>query len=324
MERVLITGVTGQTGSYLAEYLLEEGYDVYGLVRHCSTKNDDRIKHLGKLKICYGDLTDSSSILNCIENIKPDYIFNLAAQSHVHVSFSEPEYTANVTGVGVLRILDAVKRLNFKHTRILHASTSEMFGNSPSPQSELTILSPESPYAAAKVYAYHITRNYRKSYDMFISNSICFNHASERRGLTFVSRKITRAVAMIYSGFQNELRLGNIDTYRDWGHALDYAKAMLLILKHDKPDDFIVATGETHCVREFLELAFDRVGLDPYKYLIIDKEFYRPSDVLYLLGDPTKIKTTLNWKPEISFKELVYRMVDNDIKLIEKVVLNNV
>lgn len=311
---VLITGVTGQTGSYLADILLKQNYDVHGLIRRCSTVNDSRIKHLDKLKHHYGDLSDASNMLGIIEEIKPDYIFNMAAQSHVKISYEIPEYTADITGIGPLRILEAIRKLGLKNTRFLQASTSEMFGNEQSPQSEETPLNPESPYAAAKIFAYHVIRNYRKSYNMFACNSICFNHTSERRGDNFVTRKITKAAVRIKLGLQDKLQLGNIDSYRDWGHAYDYANAMIKIIQHDIPDDFVVASGETHCVREFLEIAFDLVGLDTYKYVEIDPNLFRPSEVNYLLGNPSKIKKTLGWEPEISFKEIVKRMIDYDME----------
>lgn len=340
MKKALITGITGQDGSYLAEFLLEKGYEVHGIIRRASTFNTSRIDHLYKdphmdnvrLFLHYGDLSDTSNLNRLIEKIQPDEIYNLAAQSHVKVSFEVPEYTADVTGIGALRILDAIKETGIK-TKFYQASTSELFGGLPetAPQNEDTPFYPRSPYAAAKLYAYWITVNYREAYDIYACNGILFNHESPRRGETFVTRKITRAVANIIKGNQDKLYLGNLDAKRDWGFAGDYVEGMWLMLQQDKPDDYVLATGETHTVREFCELAFEHVGIDiewhgsgieekgidrkTGKVLVeVDPRYFRPTEVDLLLGDPTKAKKELGWKPRVDFKGLVKMMVDADLK----------
>ena len=333
----LVTGVTGQDGSYLAELLLDKSYAVYGIARRTSTEKKERIEHLRSnpdFSLCYGDMTDSLSLIRIIDAVKPDEIYNLAAQSHVHVSFDVPEFTANADGIGALRIFEAVRLLQMdKKCRIYQASTSELYGKVQEvPQSESTPFYPYSPYAAAKQYAYWIARNYREAYGMFISNGILFNHESERRGETFVTRKITIAVARIAKGLQEKLYLGNLNSLRDWGYAKDYVDCMWRILQHSEPDDFVIATGEQHSVREFCVLAFKYAGIDLYfkgegvdekgidaksgKVLIeVSPEFFRPTDVVNLLGDPKKAKSVLGWNPTAtSFDELVRRMVDNDLK----------
>jgi len=337
MRTALITGVTGQDGSYLSELLLEKGYEVHGMARRTSTERKERIEHLrynSNFHLHYGDMTDSMSVIKIISKVRPDEIYNLAAQSHVHVSFDVPEYTANADGVGTLRILEAVRLLGIeKSVRIYQASTSELYGKVQDvPQSETTPFYPYSPYAVAKQYAFWISRNYREAYGMFISNGILFNHESERRGETFVTRKITIAAAKIAKGLQEKLYLGNLDSLRDWGYAKDYVDCMWRILQHSKPDDFVIATGEQHSVREFCQLAFKYAGIDLYfkgegvnekgvdaktgNVLVeVSPEFFRPTDVVNLLGDPTKAKEELNWNPTAtSFDELVRIMVSHDMK----------
>jgi len=342
MKKALITGVTGQDGAYLAELLLEKGYEVHGLKRRSSSFNTGRIDHLTitsdddhRFKLHHSDMTDSSSIIRLISEIQPDEIYNLAAQSHVAVSFEMPEYTANSDALGTLRILEAIRLLKLeKQVRFYQASTSELYGKVQAiPQDENTPFYPRSPYAAAKLYAYWITVNYREAYDMFACNGILFNHESPIRGETFVTRKITRAVAAIKLGLQDDLRLGNIDSKRDWGHAKDYVEGMWRMLQHDVPDDFVLATNETHTVREFCELAFARTGFDlewqgagedevgidrkSGRTLIrIDPRYYRPTEVEFLLGDATKAKNELGWTATTSFQTLVEEMVDADINLI--------
>jgi len=323
----LITGITGQDGSYLSEFLLEKGYEVYGLVRRSSTFNRSRIDHLfsraetveqQKLHLHYGDLADSSSLRALITTVKPTEIYNLGAQSHVKVSFEVPEYTGEVTGIGTLRLLEAVRDSGLK-PRIYQAGSSEMFGKVQEiPQKETTPFYPRSPYGVAKVYSHWIAVNYREAYDMFISNGILFNHESPRRGENFVSRKITLGVAAIKLGLQNELVLGNLDAKRDWGYAKDYVEAMWLMLQADSPDDFVVATNETHTVREFCEKSFAHVGLDWKKYVRTDAKFFRPTEVDLLIGDYSKAKKQLGWQPRTSFDELVKLMVDSDLKLLER------
>ncbi|WP_111931119.1 GDP-mannose 4,6-dehydratase [Clostridium tertium] len=343
MQKVaLITGITGQDGSYLAELLLEKGYEVHGIVRRHSTINTSRIDHLfenpeignKKLFLHHGDLTDSSNLNRLIEKIKPVEIYNLAAQSHVAVSFEVPEYTAEATGVGTLRLLDAIRESGVK-CKFYQASTSELFGGLPesAPQSEKTPFYPKSPYGVAKLYSYWITVNYRESYDMFASNGVLFNHESPRRGETFVTRKITRAVASIMSGKQEKLSLGNLDAKRDWGFAGDYVYGMWLILQQEKPQDYVLATNETHTVREFVELAFAEVGIeiewkgtgvDEKGYdketgkllLDVNPRYFRPAEVELLWGDATKAERELGWERKISFKNLVSMMVDADMKEI--------
>ena len=322
MKKALITGITGQDGSYLTELLLEKDYEVHGIIRRSSSFNTERIDHLYKdphindvrMFLHYGDLSDSSNLSRILERIQPDEIYNLAAQSHVRVSFDMPEYTADVTGLGTIRLLDAIKETQIK-TRFYQASTSELYGKVvETPQTEKTPFYPRSPYACAKVYSYWITVNYRESYDMYACNGILFNHESPRRGETFVTKKITHAIARILNKEQDKLYLGNLDSKRDWGYAKDYVEAMWLMLQQDKPDDYVIATGETHSVREFLDEAFGLVGLDWKKYVEIDPRYYRPAEVDLLLGDPTKAKEKLGWKPKTTFKELVKIMLDYDLK----------
>jgi len=313
-KRALITGITGQDGSYLAELLLEKGYEVHGIMRRNSTFTTGRIEHIyKKLQLHYGDLADSSSLQHIIAKVQPDEVYNLAAQSHVAVSFDVPEYTGDVTGIGTLRLLEAIRTAAPK-ARFYQASSSEMFGKVLEiPQTEKTPFYPRSPYGAAKVYSYWITKNYRESYDMYACNGILFNHESPRRGETFVSRKITRAVAAIKAGTQDKLYLGNLDAKRDWGFAGDYVEAMWLMLQQDTPDDFVVATNETHSVREFCEIAFKHVGLDWEKYVEVDEKYFRPAEVELLIGDPAHAKKVLKWEPKVSFEQLVQMMVDSDV-----------
>ena len=320
-----ITGITGQDGSYLAELLLRKDYEVHGLVRRASSLNRQRIDHLyhdprlptARLFLHYGDLTDANSLSNSILETQPDEVYNLAAQSHVRVSFDQPSYSVDVAGLGTLRLLEAVRHLNrSKQVRFYQASSSEMFGKVVEvPQRETTPFHPRSPYACAKVYSFYQTANYREAYDMFACNGILFNHESPRRGETFVTRKITMAVGRIKHGLQEKLHLGNLDAKRDWGFAGDYVEAMWLMLQQDKPDDYVVATGETHSVRDFLNLAFGHAGLDYREFVEIDSRYFRPSEVDLLLGDPTKARTELGWKSRIGFPELVRMMVETDMEL---------
>ena len=314
-KKALITGITGQDGSYLAELLLDKGYEVHGLVRRSSSFNTWRIDHVrDRLSLHYGDLVDQNSLVRTIQLISPDEIYNLGAQSHVKVSFEMPEYTANVTGMGVLRLLDAVRELKLA-SRVYQAGSSEMFGLvQETPQSERTSFHPRSPYGAAKVFGHWLAVNYREGYGMHVSNGILFNHESPRRGENFVTRKITRGIAAIVRGEASELRLGNLDAKRDWGFAGDYVRAMWLMLQQERPDDYVVATGETHSVREFLEEAFSHVKLDWQKYVVVDPRYFRPSEVDLLLGDPGKARRALGWKPKVGFRELVRMMVDADLK----------
>jgi len=323
VKRAFITGITGQDGSYLAELLLDKGYEVHGMVRRSSSFNTDRIEHLYRdpheagvrLRLHYGDLNDGSSLQAIIEAVRPDEIYNLGAQSHVRVSFDIPEYTGEVTGLGTIRLLEAVRRSRLP-CRVYQASSSELFGNSDeAPQRETTPFRPRSPYAAAKAYAYHVAVNYREAYGMFVSNGILFNHESERRGETFVTRKITRAVGRIAHGLQNELHLGNLGARRDWGYAGDYVYAMWLMVQHGKPDDFVVGTGETHSVQEFVELAFAEVNLDWRKYVREDQRYFRPSEVDVLCADPSKARRELGWQARVGFRDLVVRMVRSDLAL---------
>ena len=336
----LITGITGQDGSYLAELLLEKGYEVHGIIRRASTFNTKRIDHLYqdphqgdvRLFLHYGDITDSSNLNRLIEKIRPDEIYNLAAQSHVGVSFNSPEYTAEATGVSSLRILDAIRESGIK-TKFYQASTSELFGGLPetAPQSEKTPFYPKSPYGVAKLYSYWITVNYRESYDIFACNGILFNHESPRRGETFVTRKITRAAAAIHLGMQDKLYLGNLDAKRDWGHAKDYVEGLWRILQQDKPQDYVLSMNETHTVREFVELAFAELGYDiewqgngvdekgidknTGKVLVeVDPKYFRPAEVELLWGDSTKARTELGWEPKYSFMDLVKEMVQSDLE----------
>ena len=325
MKNALITGITGQDGSYLAELLLSKGYEVHGIIRRASTFNTERIDHLyqdphlreARLFLHYGDLSDSVNLVKLLYSLKPDEIYHLAAQSHVRVSFDIPEYTADITGVGTMRILEAIRETGVS-TRFYQASSSEMYGQvADIPQRETTPFHPRSPYGVSKVFAYWTTVNYRESYGLHASNGILFNHESPRRGETFVTRKITRAVAYIKAGLQNKLFLGNLDSKRDWGYAKEYVEAMWLMLQQDQPDDYVIATGETHTIREFCELAFGRVGLDWQQYIDFDKRYLRPAEVDILIGDPAKAKRVLGWQPKTKFKELVELMVDADVKKLQ-------
>ncbi len=318
--RALITGVTGQDGSYLVELLLTKGYEVHGLIRRSSSFNTARLdgvyqdphESARRLFLHYGDLSDASGLAALIRRIEPHEIYNLAAQSHVRVSFDIPEYTVDVAAVGTVRLLEAIRDARIT-CRFYQASSSEMYGNAPPPQSERTPFEPRSPYAAAKVLAYWITRNYREAYGMFACNGILFNHESPRRGETFVTRKITRAVARIVKGEQQKLYLGNLDARRDWGYAPEYVEAMWRMLQHERPEDFVIATGETHSVREFLDVAFAHVGLDWNRHVEIDPRYYRPTEVDLLQGDASKAARVLGWRPSTSFRQLVQIMVDADL-----------
>jgi GDPmannose 4,6-dehydratase len=314
-KRAFITGITGQDGSYLAELLLEKGYEVHGLVRRSSSFNTWRIDHVrDRLALHYGDLVDQYSLVRTLQKIAPDEVYNLAAQSHVKVSFDMPEYTADVTGVGVLRLLDAVRELGLP-ARVYQAGSSEMYGLvQETPQSEKTPFHPRSPYACAKVFAHWVCINYREGYNVHVSNGILFNHESPRRGENFVTRKITMGLAAIKKGQMKELRLGNLDAKRDWGFAKDYVEAMWLMLQQPQADDYVVATGETHSVREFLEEAFAYVGLHWQDYVKVDAKYFRPAEVDLLLGDPRKANRVLGWRPRVGFKELVRMMVDADLE----------
>jgi len=320
-----ITGITGQDGSYLAELLLDKGYKVHGLVRRSSNSNLERIQHLldeslyqKRIFLHYGDLSDASRLFHLIQDIRPTEIYNLAAQSDVKISFEMPAYTADVTAVGVLRILEAIRKID-KKIKFYQASSSEIFGKIREfPQSEKTEFHPRSPYGVAKLYGYWITKNYRESYGIFACNGILFNHESERRGDNFVTRKITKAAARIKLGLQKDLMLGNLDARRDWGHASEYVKAMYLMLQQKKADDFVIATGETHSVKEFVEAAFESLGLNWKKYIKQDKKYLRPAEVDILCGNITKAKKVLGWQPKIKFKELVKIMVKSDLELAKK------
>lgn len=318
MPKALITGITGQDGSYLAEFLLEQGYDVIGMVRRTSTINFHRISHIqDKVTVVPGDLGDQVSMIHLLEEHRPEEVYNLAAQSFVQTSWNQPVFTGDVTALGVTRLLDAIRFVDPK-IRFYQASSSEMFGKVVEvPQKETTPFYPRSPYGVAKVYGHWITINYRESYNMHATSGILFNHESPRRGLEFVTRKITHHVAKIKLGLTNELRLGNLDARRDWGFAGDYVKAMWLMLQQDKPDDFLVATGETHSVEEFLDVAFGHVNLDWHDYVVQDERFMRPAEVDLLVGDPSKAGQKLGWEPEVSFAQLVQMMVDADIKLLQ-------
>jgi len=315
----LITGITGQDGSYLAEQLLDRGYEVHGIIRRSSSFNTKRIDHIfDRLKIHYGDLSDGSALSRLIGEVQPDEIYNLGAQSHVKVSFDVPEYTGDVTGLGAIRFLEAIREHRGSGIRYYQASSSEMFGATPPPQDENTPFYPRSPYGCAKVYAYWITKNYREAYGLHASNGILFNHESPRRGETFVTRKITRAVARIALGLQEKLILGNLEAKRDWGHAADYTRAMQLMVSADKPGDYVVATGVAVSVRDFLKLAFDFFNLDYQKYVVSDPKYFRPTEVDHLLGDPTKIKTELGWEPRYDLEDLVMEMVKHDYVLAKQ------
>lgn len=323
----LITGVTGQDGSYLAELLLSKGYNVHGMIRRSSSVNTSRIEHLLTEKFSesfllhYGDLSDSHSLRRLIDSAEPDEVYNLAAQSHVRVSFDQPEYTADVTGLGVLRLLEAVRsatQATPSAVRCYQAGSSEMFGSANPPQSEETRFEPRSPYACAKVYGHYQAINHRESYGMFVSNGILFNHESPRRGETFVTRKITLAAARIKQGLQKKLFLGNLDARRDWGFAGDYVKAMWLMLQHDEPDDFVVATGTAVSIRDFLSLSFEAVDLNWEDFVEIDPRFYRPAEVDFLLGDATKAREVLGWTPEVDVSALAQMMVASDMELVRR------
>lgn len=313
-KKALITGITGQDGSYLSELLLKKGYSVYGMVRRHSSQNLSRIDHvLDKISLSEGDLTDQSSLNTIMKEVQPDLVFNLAAQSYVGTSWIQPVLTGDVTGMGAVRVLEAVRQF-CPDAKLMQASSSEMFGKvQETPQNENTKFYPRSPYGVAKVYAYWMSVNYRESYGMHISNAISFNHESERRGLEFVTRKITNGVARIYHGLSNELRLGNIDTKRDWGFAGDYVNAYRMMLQQDTPDDYVIASGDAHSVREFVQIAFNEAGLDWEKYVKIDPKFFRPAEVDYLVGDYSKAKKVLDWEPTTRFEELVKMMVKSDI-----------
>lgn len=325
MKKAFITGITGQDGSYLAEFLLEKGYEVHGLIRRSSSFNTGRIDHLytdfhdpdARVYLHYGDLGNTGQLMNLLLNSYFDEIYHLGAQSHVRVSFDVPEYTADITGLGALRVLETIRRLGLK-TKFYQASSSEMFGSSPPPQSELTSFNPQSPYAISKVFAYHTAKLYREAYGVFACNGILFNHESPRRGETFVTRKITRAATRIRMGLQDKLYLGNLDAKRDWGFAGDYVEAMWLMLQQDKPDDFVIATGETRSVLEFVQTVFSKLGLDYKDHVVIDPRYYRPKDVDILQGNSTKAREVLGWKPKVNFEGLIDLMIREDLKLAEK------
>jgi GDPmannose 4,6-dehydratase len=325
MKKAFITGITGQDGSYLAEFLLNKGYEVHGLIRRSSTFNTDRIDHLyhdshepgTKLFLHYGDLSVSGQLMDLLASINPDEIYHLGAQSHVRVSFDMPEYTGDITGLGTLRILESIRKTGIK-TKFYQASSSEMFGAAPPPQNEKTLFQPRSPYAAAKVYAYYIVQNYRDAYGIFATNGILFNHESPRRGETFVTRKITRAATQIKLGLRDKLYLGNLEAKRDWGFAGDFVEAMWLMLQQDKPDDYAIATGETHSVREFAEKVFSKLGLDYHQHVAVDPRYFRPTEVDVLLGDASKAKKALNWQPKVTFDQLVDMMIAADLELAKK------
>ena len=325
MKKAFITGITGQDGSYLTEFLLSKGYEIHGLIRRSSTFNTDRIDHLYKdlhdpearIYLHYGDLSVSGQMMDFLYDIQPDEIYHLGAQSHVRVSFDMPEYTGDVTGLGTLRLLEAIRKTGIK-TKFYQASSSEMFGAAPPPQSERTPFQPQSPYAAAKVYSYYVVRNYREAYKIFASNGILFNHESPRRGETFVTRKITRAASRIKLGLQNKLYLGNLEAKRDWGYAGDYVEAMWMMLQQDAPDDYVVATGETHSVREFAEKVFEKLDLDYQEYVEIDQRYFRPTEVDVLLGDATKARKLIGWEPRVSFDRLIDMMIETDMDLSKK------
>ncbi len=322
MKKALITGITGQDGSYLTELLLAKSYRVFGIIRRSSSFNTGRIDHIyqdphdpdPKLKLVFGDLNDASSLNKIIRTVQPDEIYHLGAQSHVRVSFDVPEYTGEITGLGTVRLLEAIRETGVT-TRFYNASSSEMFGSTPPPQNEQTPFHPRSPYAAAKVYAHWMTVNYRDGYGLFACNGILFNHESPRRGETFVTRKITRAAARIKLGLQTKLFLGNLDARRDWGYAGDYVEAMWTMMQQDKADDYVIATGETHSVREFLDEAFGHLSLDWKEYVEIDPRYCRPTEVDALLGDSSKARKAFGWKPKVRFQDLARMMVDSDLEL---------
>jgi len=326
VKKALITGITGQDGSYLAELLLGKGYEVHGVVRRSSTRNTSRIDHLladpkiadSRLVLHYGDLSDSSRLITLVESVAPDEVYNLAAQSHVRVSFDEPEHTGNTTGLGSIRLLEAIRMVGVS-TKFYQASSSEMFGASPPPQNENTPFYPRSPYGAAKVYSFWVTKNYRESYGMFATNGILFNHESPRRGEKFVTRKITRAVARIKAGVQNKLYLGNLDAVRDWGYAPEFVEAMWLMLQADQPDDLVVATGTEYSVRDFLGFAFGHAGLEWQQYVDFDPAMVRPAEVDRLVGDASRVKSAVGWQPRVMTPELAGIMVDADIEVLKSV-----
>jgi GDPmannose 4,6-dehydratase len=327
-KRALITGITGQDGSYLSEFLLDQGYEVHGIIRRTSTFNTDRIDHIyedphtpeARLFLHYGDLTDGTTLNRIVDDVKPTEVYNLGAQSHVRVSFDTPQYTVDAVGVGTLRLLEAIREYQNRSgnsVRFYQAGSSEMYGKVMEvPQRETTPFYPRSPYACAKVYAHWQTVNHRESYDMFACNGILFNHESPRRGETFVTRKITRALARILAGSQKKLYMGNLDSKRDWGYAKDYVRAMWLMLQQDAPDDYVVATGETHEIREFLDIAFGYVNLDWHDYVEFDPRYLRPAEVDLLIGDPAKAKAKLGWEPSVTFEQLVQLMVEADLKAL--------
>ena len=320
MKRALITGVNGMDGSHLADLLLEKGYEVFGMERRTSSPNRTNTSHLeGKITFVNGDLTDQNSLVRCLKESNPDEVYNLGAMSFVGESWNTPEQTGDVNGLGVLRMLEAIREYG-KEVKFYQASTSEMFGRMvENPAKESTPFYPRSPYGVAKLYGHWITKNYRESYDMFACSGILFNHESERRGIEFVTRKITDGVAKIHLGLQDKIMLGNLDSYRDWGYAPDYCEAMWLMLQQDKPDDYVIATGETHSIREFLDCVFKQIGITDWgKYVGQDPRFMRPAEVDVLRGDSTKAQTELNWKPKTSFEDLVGKMISNDIKILEK------
>ena len=318
-KKALITGITGQDGSHLAEFLLEQGYEVVGMVRRTSTVRFDRIRHIqDRLTLVPGDLLDEVSMIHLLREHRPQEVYNLAAQSFVQTSWSQPVFTGEVTALGVTRVLDAIRIVD-PGIRFYQASSSEMFGKVQEvPQRESTPFYPRSPYGVAKVYGHWITINYRESYDLFATSGILFNHEGPRRGVEFVTRKITDAVARIHLGLQQELRLGNLDSQRDWGWAPDYVRAMWLMLQQPEPDDYVIATGETHSVREFCQIAFAHVGLDWEGHVVLDDRFVRPAEVDLLIGDPSKAREKLGWSPTVSFPEMVRRMVDNDVRLLKE------
>jgi GDPmannose 4,6-dehydratase len=326
VKTALVTGITGQDGSYLAELLLGKNYQVHGVIRRSSSFNTGRIDHLyqdphapgTRLKLHYGDLNDASSLNTLLRMVQPDEIYNLGAQSHVRVSFDVPEYTSEVTAIGTMRLLEAMRESGLSKTRFYQASSSEMFGSSPPPQNESTPFHPRSPYACAKVFAYWVTVNYREAYGFHAVNGVLFNHESPRRGETFVTRKVTRAVGRIKMGLQKELFLGNLEARRDWGYAKDFVEAMWLALQNDTPDDFVVATGESHSVRELCEEAFGNLGLDYRDFVKLDPRYLRPSEVDHLEGDSSKARKALGWAPRTSFKELIKLMVESDLELARK------
>ncbi len=319
MKRALITGINGMDGSHLADLLLEKGYEIYGMERRTSSPNRTNTSHLeGKITFVNGDLTDQNSLLRCLKESQPDEVYNLGSQSFVGESWNTPEQTGDVTGLGVLRMLEAIREYD-KDVKFYQASSSEMFGRMvENPAKETTPFYPRSPYGVAKLYGHWITKNYRESYDMFACSGILFNHESERRGVEFVTRKITDGVARIHLGLQDKITLGNLDAKRDWGYSPDYVEVMWLMLQQDIPDDYVVATGETHSIRKFLSIAFNQIGIDDYeKYIEIDKRYMRPAEVEYLRGDSSKAREVLGWKPKTSLEEMISKMVDNDIKKYE-------